>query len=75
MEEEKVENTKPKKTTSPISQIITTQIVWGLIIILSVLTVKYFFKGTYKELKEWYKNNAATDTHISEVLEDTEDEN
>ena len=40
-----------------------------LLILLSVLTVKYFFKGTYSELKKWYSTNICAETEISTVIE------
>lgn len=39
-----------------------------LIIILSVLTVKYCFKSTYAKLNDWYNQSILTDTDISEVI-------
>lgn len=39
-----------------------------LIIILSVLTVKYCFKSTYVKLNDWYNQNVLTDTDINEVV-------
>ena len=40
----------------------------ALFIIISVLAVKFFFKDTYKDLSEWYKENVLVDTDISEVI-------
>ncbi len=40
----------------------------ALVIIISVLTVKFFFKDTYKNLSEWYKENVLVDIDISEVI-------
>ncbi len=51
------------------SEIFITQIITVLIILCSVLIVKYFFKGTYKEFKVWYKENICAQTDINEVLE------
>ncbi|MEE1161099.1 MAG: hypothetical protein U0K70_03460 [Acutalibacteraceae bacterium] len=49
--------------------IIITQMTVTLIILLSVITVKYFFKNTYPSLKEWYSVNICAETDINEVLE------
>lgn len=49
--------------------IIIAEAVVALLILLSVLTVKYFFKGTYAELKRWYNTNICAETEISEVIE------
>lgn len=65
MEEPK--NSKPK---GGFFGIIITQITVTLIILLSVLAVKYFFKSTYKELKVWYDTNICAETDINEVLDD-----
>lgn len=61
------ENLRPK---SGFFGIIITQITITLIILLSVLAVKYFFKGTYLTLKEWYGVNICAETDINEVLDD-----
>ena len=50
--------------------IIITEAVVTLIIILSVLAVKYFFKGTYQSLKEWYTASICAETDLNEVLDD-----
>lgn len=49
-------------------KIVIAECILVFIILLSVLTLKYFFKGTYKEFKNWYDKNMAADTDISEVL-------
>ena len=49
--------------------IIIAEAAVAAIILLSVLTVKYFFKGTYSELKKWYNTNICAETEISEVIE------
>lgn len=65
MEQEKTDNISLK---SRFVEIVITQIAVSLIIIFSVLIVKYFFRGTYNELKAWYKTNICADTNIEEVL-------
>ncbi|MGN0451439.1 MAG: hypothetical protein ACI4FN_04930 [Acutalibacteraceae bacterium] len=49
--------------------IIITQAIVTAVILLSVLTVKYFFKGTYRDLKEWYTADICAETDINEVME------
>ena len=49
--------------------IIIAEAAVAALILLSVLTVKYFFKGTYSELKKWYNTNICAETEISEVIE------
>lgn len=58
------------KTFDKIAALIITQSVCVLIIITSVLVTKYFFKGTYKKLDSWYKENVCVTTDINEVLSD-----
>ncbi len=49
--------------------IIITEAVVTAVILLSVIAVKYFFKGTYPSLKEWYTVNICAETDVSEVIE------
>ena len=53
-----------------LTKLIITQAICVLIIILSVITVKYFFGGTYKKILSWYKENICVTTDINEVLSD-----
>lgn len=50
--------------------LIIAQSVCVLIIISSVLVLKYFFKSTYLQVKNWYSQNVCVDTDINEVLND-----
>lgn len=52
--------------------IIITQSICVVIILLTVLVVKYFFKGTYNQVKEWYSQNICVDTDINQVISDGE---
>lgn len=54
---------------SRFSEILITQIIAMIIILISVLIIKYFFKSTYEDLKAWYKEDICTNTDIQEVLE------
>ena len=53
-----------------LTKLIITQAICVLIIISSVIAVKYFFGGTYKKLLSWYKENICVTTDINEVLSD-----
>ena len=64
MDEDK--NLKPK---GGFFGIIITQMTITVIILLSVLAVKYLFKDTYASLKEWYTLNICAETDINEVLD------
>lgn len=57
-----------KGKTDAFVKIIILQCVLAVLIIATVLMTKYFFRGTYKELKHWYQENVAVDTDIYEVL-------
>ncbi len=48
--------------------VIITQAICVILILLSVLTVKYLFKGEYKVFKEWYLEEITADTRIEEVI-------
>lgn len=50
--------------------IIITQAICVLVILSVVLVTKFFFKNTYKEIKEWYGINILNDTDINEILRD-----
>ena len=54
---------------SRFSEILITQIIAMVIILISVLIIKYFFKSTYENLKVWYKEDICANTDIQEVLE------
>ncbi|MBR4123922.1 MAG: hypothetical protein IKT93_05840 [Clostridia bacterium] len=57
-----------KEKTDVFVKIMILQCIFVLVIISSVLIVKYFFKGTFNDLKLWYNDNIAVDTDIYEVL-------
>ncbi len=48
--------------------IIITEAICMAVILLSVFTFKYFFKGEYKEFKKWYNTEITADTRIEEVI-------
>lgn len=64
---ETVEN-KILKPKNYYVSIIITQSICVVLIALSVICIKYFFKGTYKQIKEFYKNEICSQTDINEVL-------
>lgn len=41
----------------------------AVIIISSILILKFGFKDIYNDFKNWYKENVLTDTDIYEVVE------
>ncbi len=50
-------------------KIIIVEIICVAVILLSVISVKYFFKSTYSEVEKWYKANITVDTDIKQVIE------
>lgn len=58
-----------KKCKKGITDIIAVQLIFTAVIIASVLSVKYIFKDTYSELKQWYTSLACDETDVNEVLE------
>lgn len=50
-------------------KIIITQFICMAVIIGVCLGVKFFFKETYKELKNWYQTEVCDDTDIRLVTE------
>ncbi|MBE6787564.1 MAG: hypothetical protein E7537_04370 [Ruminococcaceae bacterium] len=49
-------------------KIIIVQGICILIILLSVISVKYFFKSEYKKAQDFHKTEIMSDTDIKEVL-------
>ena len=58
-----------KKSESKWIHITVTQLICVTIIIICLLATKFFFKGTYTEIKQWYQENICNDTDINEVLQ------
>ena len=65
-----MENTDKKigKPKNYYVSIIITQSICVALIALSVVCIKYFFKDSYKQIKEFYKNEICSQTDIDEVL-------
>ena len=53
--------------------IVTVQAVFVIIILISVIISKYFFKDIYTEMKKFYKEQICSETHISEVIGETDE--
>lgn len=64
-EKEAVGQIKPKNT---FVAVLITQSICVVMIILSVLTVKFFFKAEHKKLAEWYEKNVAAGISAEDVL-------
>ncbi len=46
----------------------------AVLIIISVLITRFFFKSSYKAVKNWYLNNMTADIDISEIVKGAENE-
>ena len=71
MDDNEISTVKKRETLFPF---IITQCVCVSIVLLTLLAVKLFFKGTYKDEKLWYEENICVDTDINEVLAGEDDE-
>ena len=49
--------------------VIITQALCMLVVLLSVITIKYLFKSEFKTLQKWYAEEFCNDTLIEEVIE------
>ena len=47
---------------------VIAQSICVLIILISVLVIKYFFNGTYQKLAEFHSEYIKSDTSVSEVM-------
>ena len=56
------------KSGGSYTNIIITQFLCVAVVLLSVLTTKYFFKSEFKSLKKWYTAEICDDTRIEEVI-------
>jgi len=50
-------------------KVVIVQSVCVLVILLSIVIIKYFFKDTFAKIERFYIDNITDDTKISEVLE------
>lgn len=48
--------------------IVITEFICVAVVLLSVLSIKYFFKSEFKSLKKWYTAEICDDTRIEEVI-------
>ena len=48
--------------------VILCECVLAALIILTVLTLKFFMPKTFKEAKEWYNQNVTVDTSAEEIV-------
>jgi hypothetical protein len=63
-----METDEAKRFSNCFINIIITQALCVLIILLAVLLLKYFFKPEFSKLKGWYQKNICNDTYVEEVL-------
>ncbi len=61
---------REKTSADSYMKICIVQSVFVIAVILSVLATKYFFKGTYQKIKNWYEQNICVSTDVNEVMEE-----
>ena len=49
--------------------VMITEALCMLVVLLSVITIKYLFKSEFKNLQKWYVKEFCNDTLIEEVIE------
>lgn len=49
--------------------VMITEVICMLVVLLSVITIKYLFKSEFKTLQKWYVEEFCNDTLIEEVIE------
>ena len=65
---ENIEN-KTLKIKNPFISIMIIQSVCVMLILISLVSIKYFFENTYNDLKKFYNSEICSDTDIDEVIE------
>ena len=68
-ENEVIEN-KPKNI---FVHICITQTICIVVILITVLIIKYFFSGSYDKLQKWYSKNILDETNVSEIFDGESD--
>lgn len=61
---------REKTSADSYMKICIVQSVFVIVVILAVLVTKYFFKGTYAKIKNWYEENICVSTDVNEVVEE-----
>ena len=49
--------------------VMITEVICMLVVLLSVITIKYLFKSEFEALQKWYVKEFCNDTLIEEVIE------
>ncbi len=52
-----------------IAGILITEAIAVILLLLALTAMKYFFKGSYEDIKSFYDTVLCTDTDIKEVIE------
>lgn len=68
MPEENIEKSK-----SQFANILIVQAVFVILVLTTVIISKYFFTDIYSEMKKFYKEQICSETHISEVIGETDE--
>lgn len=63
-----------KANKSMFFSVVLCESILALILVLTTLSAKYFFKKPYKEAKKWYIENIMIDIDIEELIKEARDE-
>ncbi|MBO7519823.1 MAG: hypothetical protein J6T73_03505 [Clostridia bacterium] len=72
MDEDVTRVTEPYK--SKFFAVVLCECVLAVLVILTVLAVKFFMPKTFKSAKKWYLDNVTVDTSAEEIIKGAYDE-
>lgn len=70
--EEEIMNLEPKKNINTFFYITLVEITTVVIVLVSVLILKSFFKDNYAKFFKWYENNILAETNVADIIEETD---
>lgn len=70
--EEEIINLEPKKSINTFFYITLVEITTVVIVLVSVLILKSFFKDNYAKFFKWYENNILAETNVADIIEETD---
>ena len=70
--EEEIINLEPKKSINTFFYITLVEITTVVIVLVSVLILKSFFKDYYVKFFKWYDDNILAETNVADIIEETD---
>lgn len=64
-----MEENRSLQPPAGIAGILITEAIAVILLLLALTAMKYFFKGSYEDIKSFYDTALCTDTDIKEVIE------